>query len=580
MPNLDPLETRPWLKSYDAEVPHHLDYEEMPLFEFLDRAAANYPDRIAIHFRNWKITYAKLQTMTNAVAANLRAHGVSPGDRISIMLPNLPQTIISFWGALKAGAVVTMTNPLYMEKELVHQVADSGAKFMIVLDHLWPKIEKLRDKLAISKYFITRVSDCLGFPLNLLYSYKAKRDGLPREAPYDSLHVFPWKPLLKKKKFLPLKAINPRRDLALLQYTGGTTGISKGVMLTHFNLVANVQQCRTMLHALRKDGGQESMMGLLPYFHVYGLTICLLLGTSIAAKHIPYPRFSPKDILESIHKLRPTIFPGAPSIYLSLIQQKDVGNYDLSSIRYCVSGSAPMPVEGMKRFKELTNAEIIEGYGLTEASPVTHLNPITKPRKPGAIGLPFPDTEARLVDMVLGDLNMPAGRFGELLIRGPQVMKGYWNRPDETANALRNGWLYTGDVAIMDEDGYFSIVDRKKDMILIGGYNVYPREIDEVLMEHPKVLEAVAIGIPHPTRGETIKAYVVVKPGETLDKGELLGYCRQKLANYKIPKQVEFRDQLPKTVVGKVLRRELRVEEEEKMKPVSTLEQPAPNAQD
>lgn len=562
----DALDPRPWLKHYDPEVPQRINYEEIPIYEYLDRAAAQHPRRLAIHFRNWKINYKELKELTDAMAANLRSHGVSPGDRVSIMLPNLPQTVISFWAVLKAGAIVVMTNPLYMEKELVHQMNDSGAKFLITLDHLWPKIEKLRDKMHLSKCFITRIPDCLAFPFNLLYGYKAKRDGLPLQVPYDGLHVFPWKPLIQGKKRLPPRPVNPRRDLALLQYTGGTTGVSKGVMLTHFNIGANVQQASTMLHGIKKFKGQHSFLGLLPYFHVYGLTVCLLLATTIAAKMIPFPRYVPKDILDSINKLKPTIFPGAPSIYISLMQQKDIAKYDLTSIMYCVSGSAPMSVDGMKRFRDLTNAEIIEGYGLTEASPVTHLNPLNGLRKPGTIGIPFPDTEARIVDMLVGDLDMPPGKIGELLIKGPQVMKGYWNRPDETASAVRNGWLYTGDIAMMDEDGYFSIVDRKKDMILTGGYNVYPREIDEVLLEHPKILEAVAIGVPHASRGEVIKAYVVVKPGEKLDKAEVIGFCRQKLANYKVPKTLEFRDALPKTIVGKVLRRELRAQEDEKMK--------------
>ncbi len=557
---------RTWFKSYDPNVPRHINYDEIPLFELLDRAAKENPRRTAIVFRNWKISYAKLKKLTEIAAANLRAHGISQGDRVSIMLPNLPQTIITYWAALKAGAVVVMTNPLYMEKELVHQIADSGARYMITLDHLWPKLDALQDKLHIKKYFITSISDCLSFPLNKLYRFKAKRDGLNLDVPYaQDKGVIRWSTLLKGREKIRIVPPHPREDLALLQYTGGTTGISKGVMLTHYNLTVNVQQCCAMLHSLGKMGRKESMMGLLPYFHVYGLTVCLNFATAIGATLIPFPRYVPKDMLQGINKLKPTIFPGAPSVYLSLMQQKDIGNYDLSSIDYCISGSAPMPVEGIKRFKELTNAEIIEGYGLTEAAPVTHLNPLEGKRKPGSIGLPFPDTDVRIVDMELGTVELPPGKIGEMVIKGPQVMKGYWNRPDDTASTLRNDWLYTGDIACMDEEGYFTIVDRKKDMVLCGGYNVYPREIDEVLHEHPKVKEAVAVGIPHHSRGEILKAYVVPVDGEELDKSEIIAFCRQKLANYKVPKQVEFRASLPKSIVGKVLRRELRLEEEQKL---------------
>ncbi len=556
---------RPWYTSYDKEVPRHIAYEEVSLCHYLDRAAEKYPHRTAIIFRNWKISYGALRVMAEKMAANLRAQGISQGDRVSIMLPNLPQTIISFWAVLKAGAIVIMTNPLYMERELLHQISDSGAKYMISLDLLWPKLDNLRDKLGIRKFFITRISDCLGFPLNLLYNVKASREARDKKISFDDKQLVPWKSLLKGRKRCNIVSSHPREDIALLQYTGGTTGISKGVMLSHYNLAVNVQQCHSMLHELGSaDRKPEILLGLLPYFHVYGLTVCLTFGTAIGATLIPFPRYVPKDMLDAIHKLKPTIFPGAPSIYLSLMQQKDIAKYDLKSINYCVSGSAPMPMEGMKRFTEMTQATIIEGYGLTEASPVTHLNPLHGEKRQGSIGLPFPDTDVRIVDMELGSVEMPPGKIGEMIVKGPQVMTGYWNRPDETASTLRNGWLYTGDIATMDEDGYFTIVDRKKDMVLCGGYNVYPREIDEVLHEHPKIKEAVAVGIPHHARGEILKVYVVLEDGQKMEKSEVIAYCRQKLANYKVPKQVEFRDSLPKSIVGKVLRRELRSEEERK----------------
>jgi long-chain acyl-CoA synthetase len=351
-------------------------------------------------------------------------------------------------------------------------------------------------------------------------------------------------------------------DTALLQYTGGTTGVAKGCILTHFNIGANMQQCQSMMHTLGKK--QETFLGILPYFHIYGLTTCLTWPTSLGATLAPFPRYVPLDVLKGINKLRPTVFPGAPALYISLLQQKDIDKYDLKSIEVCVSGSAPMPVEYMEQFLAKSGTSITEGYGLTEASPVTHFNPLEGKSKNGSIGLPFPDTDAKIVDMEVGGEPLPPGKRGELVIRGPQVMKGYYNRPDATADVLRNGWLYTGDIATMDEEGYFYIVDRKKDLIISGGYNIYPREIDEVLHSHPKIKEAVSVGIPHEARGEIVKAYVVVQDGEALSRSDVIAYCREKLANFKVPRQVEFRTDLPKTMVGKVLRRALREEEEAK----------------
>jgi long-chain acyl-CoA synthetase len=554
---------RPWLASHDPHVPEKLSYELIPVQTLLDRAARDHPRRLAIHFNNWKITYADLLKRVEAVAANLQMAGLSRGDRVAVMLPNTPQAVISYWAVLKAGGVVVWTNPLYMEKELVHHFTDSGARFLITMDLLWPKLAPLLPRFSLEKVYVTRISDCLRFPLNLFYRIKVRREGMAPEVPYDANTILPWTSLLKSGPSLLEHPVDPADDLALLQYTGGTTGISKGVMLTHANLVVNVQQLVSVLHGIGE--GREIFLGLLPYFHIYGLTVCLNFPTAIGATVAPFPRFSPHDILKSMNRIKPTIFPAAPAIFVALLHQKDIAAYDLSSIRFCISGSAPIPVDVMNRFQRLTGATIIEGYGLTEASPVTHFNPLLGKKVPGSIGLPLPDTDAAIVDMEVGSPVLPPGAIGELVLRGPQVMKGYWNQPDETANVLRNRWLYTGDIATMDEEGYFSIVDRKKDLILCAGFNVYPREIDEVLHEHPKVKEAVAVGVPHPTRGEIIKAYVVPVPGEKLEKSEIIAFCRGKLANYKVPKVVEFRAELPKTMVGKVLRRTLRQEEEDRL---------------
>lgn len=553
---------RIWLQHYDQEVSPNLDYETMPLYDVLERTAAAHPDRQAIVFNNWSITYKKLKNLVDLVSANLKKSGVQPGERVAIMLPNCPQAVIVYWACLRLGAVVVMTNPLYMEKELVHHFNDSQAQTLITLNLLWKRINALRPKLNLRRIFVTSIADGLRFPLNLLYTLKSRREYKLEAIPYDGKTVLPWKHLLRRATIEPPHPVDPRRDLALLQYTGGTTGVSKGVMLTHANLVYNAQQAKAILHSIKDTG--EIMLGLLPFFHIYGLTVCVNFGTIIGSTLVPIAKFVPADVLKTIHKKRPTIFPCAPSIFIALLQQKNLEKYDLSSVRYCISGSAPMPVPVMEKFNSLTGARIVEGFGLTEASPITHLNPLRGKSKNGSIGLPFPDTDAAIVDMEVGSVPLPVGKIGELVVRGPQVMQGYWNRPDETASVLRNGWLYTGDIAYMDEEGYFFIVDRKKDLIITGGYNVYPREIDEVLHEHPAVKEAVSVGIQHPTRGEIIKAYIVPREGQTVTKPEIIAFCREKLANYKVPKQVEFREELPKSIVGKVLRRVIREEEERK----------------
>lgn len=549
---------RLWLNSYDPNVSFHMEYEAVPVFAFLDRSAADVPERTAVVFQNVKISYVRLKERSETLAANLRRLGLQKGDRVGIMLPNLPQTVISYWAVLKAGGVVVMTNPLYMEKELVHQYNDSKCRLLIALDRLWPRIHALEAKLGLEKMIFTSVSDGLAFPLNFLYKVKAKKEGTLVKVPYDRQRIFSWKDGLRRgEPFQPVQ-IDPHRDLALLQYTGGTTGQAKGVMLTHANLAVNVQQCRAVLYEI---GTNEVFLCLLPFFHVYGLTVCLSFPASLGATIAPYPQFVPQEVLKAIDKLKPTIFPSAPAVFNTLLEQKNINRFDLQSIRICVTGSAPMPVDLLKRFKEKTGAEIIEGYGLTEASPVTHFNPLRGKRKIGSIGLPFPDTDSIIVDIETGTGAQPPGTPGELVIKGPQVMQGYLNRPQENQETLRNGWLYTGDIAIMDEEGYFSIVDRKKDLIISGGFNVYPREIEEVLYEHPKILDAACVGIRHRSRGEIIKAYVVPKEGATLDKKEVAGFCRSKLASYKVPRQVEIRQELPKTIVGKVLRRSLKEEQ-------------------
>jgi len=534
------------------------DFAPESLCSMLDRMARTYAWRTAIIFQGRKITYEQMLDIVERMAATLRIAGLHPGDKAAIILPNLPQAVLAFWAVIKAGGVVVMTNPLYMEKELLHQLTDSGAKFVIALDLLWPRLQGLRDQLPVEIYYITRVSDALPFPMSKLYDFQAVYKKTLVEVPFDGKTVCTWASLVSSPVRYVHRAGDPAATLAALQYTGGTTGVSKGVMLSHSNLNVNTEQVKHMLALQASD--PHSILAVLPFFHVYGLTTCLLLPVALGAPAILLPRYVPVKVLELIKKHKPTLFPGAPSIYISLMQQKSMGDYDFSSIRFCVSGSAAMPVDKFEEFTRLTSTTIVEGYGLTEASPVTHLNPINGARN-GSIGRPIPYTEARIVDMEVGTVPVPVGVPGELIVRGPQVMLGYWNKADETAGALRNGWLYTGDIAREDEDGYFYIIDRKKDMCIVGGYNVAPREIDEVLTEYPKVYEAVAVGVPHGTRGEVIKAYIVPKPGETITRQEIISYCRKRLAVYKVPRFVEIRSELPKSAVGKILRRILLAEE-------------------
>lgn len=551
----------PWLKYYDSCVPPTVNVPKQPVYYWLDRAAERMPETTAIIFQNYKLTYRELQKQVEVAAANLRANGIQPGDRVAIMLPNLPQTYVSFWAVAKAGAVVVMTNPLYMENELIHQLNDSGAKCLITADMIWPKIKDLRIRLGVKKYFVTTIADGLRFPQSILFRFKErKRDyGLQ----FDHQSVQPFINLLKGKERLSTPINDPAETLIALQYTGGTTGTPKGAMLTHTNFNANAMQITEALKAgLNKH---HNFLAVLPLFHVYGLSTCLVLPAVVGGSTHIMARFNPIEVLKCIQKNKITLFPGAPSVYIALLQHKDVEKYDLTSLDIAISGSAPMPVEYINMFKKKTGGEIIEGYGLTEATPITNLNPYLGERKAGSIGLPLPSTLCNIVDMELGITPLRPGEPGELIIKGPQVMKGYWKRPDATGNTVRNGWLYSGDIAIMDEQGYVFIVDRKKDMVLVGGYNVYPREVDEVLFAHPKIKEAVSVGVPHKTRGEILKTYIVLKPGEKLSKNDVIAYCRSKLANYKVPKQVEFRDELPKSNVGKILRRTIRKEEEERV---------------
>lgn len=567
----------PWLKNYDRGVPHDLSaFTPANICTLLDYAAAEQPDATAIIFKDYRLTYSQLQRQAEIMAANFALHGIKPGDRVAIMMPNVPQLVPTFWAVLKAGATLVMTNPLYMESEMLHQMTDSGARHLVSIPACWPKLNAMRFRLGVEKFFITDNSDVMRWPQRLLYKFMGKKDSSAPEVEYDNHQVFPYSALLQGTKRLCVPYGDPDEQLALLQYTGGTTGTPKGVMLSHANLSANVEQIVATLQVLRRK--PQVFAGLLPIFHVYGLSTCLLLPTALRAATVVIPRYDPGEFLGLIAKHKISVFPGAPSVYLSLLQHKDFAKYDISSLAYGISGSAPIPAASLKKFQSISNCKLLEGYGLTESSPITHITPAEGMQKFGSIGMPLPGTRARIVDMDVGTLEMPVGEPGELIIKGPQIMSGYYNRPDETAGALRNGWLYTGDIAYMDEDGYFYIIDRKKDMAIVGGFNVYPREIDEVLLSHPGVKEAVSVAVAHPTRGEMLKAFVVPKDGVSLTATEIAGFCRKQLAGYKVPRQVEFRDSLPRAATGKILRRTLQAEEMAKYeaeKAAEAAEQPA-----
>ncbi|MGC8720874.1 MAG: long-chain-fatty-acid--CoA ligase, partial [Thermodesulforhabdaceae bacterium] len=467
-----------WISHYDPGVPRHCTYPDDPLPVILGKNIEKWAHLPATYFYGKTLTYRELWDKIMRFAEALARLGVEKETKVGIMLPNCPQFFIAYYATLWLGAVVVNTNPMYVERELEHQWNDGDVEVAVVLDHLYPKVAAVLDKTPVKKVIVTSLKEALPFPLSLLYPLKAKKQKLFMKVPYSD-KILSFKDLIKSNPPTDRPCPATLDDLAVLQYTGGTTGVAKGAMLTHKNILANVIQMNAWFPDARV--GAERTVGLLPLFHVMGMTVCMnyVLYTGGCACLIP--KFEINDLLRTLNKFKPTLFPGVPTLYVAILNHPDIKRFDLSSVRFCVTGSAPMPVEVMKKFEELTGSIIIEGYGLSEASPITHVNPIHGLRKPGSVGIPVPDTYAKIVDIETGERELPPGEPGELVIKGPQVMKGYWKKPEETKQTLRNGWLHTGDIAIMDSDGYTFIVDRKKDMIIAGGYNIYPREIDEVL---------------------------------------------------------------------------------------------------
>jgi long-chain acyl-CoA synthetase len=547
-----PYAARPWLRHYDYWVRTNLSYPGRPLADILSITAVERPDRPATHFLGAELTFLDLKRRADALAASLARIGIGivKGDRVGIMLPNCPQYIFAAFAVLRLGAIVVNINPSYTARELLTVAKDSGARLIITLDALARLVQAVRAQTSIEQVVVTSLAE---------YSAAAA----PPPALEGSLTLAellaPAKP-----SDIPRVAIDPH-DVAVLQYTGGTTGTPKGAMLTHRNIWANVVQTESWTNPSYAINGNERYLVVIPYFHIYAFTVCMMVGLRIGALQILHPKYDPDQVLTSIRDLRPTYVPAVPTVFVSLLNHPDVADYGLERVRLFNSGGAPCPIEVMEEFERRTGRPLNEGYGLSETSPVTHSTPQLARRKMGTIGLPFPDTDMKIVDLESGTRELAVGEAGELCISGPQVMKGYWNKPDETAYALREHadgriWFHTGDVARMDDDGYTSIVQRKKDMIIVDGYNVYPSDVESVLYMHPAVRLAAVIGIPDPYHGEVVKACVALKPHATASVDELLAHCRESLTEYKLPHAIEIRDTLPMSAVGKILYRVLREE--------------------
>jgi long-chain acyl-CoA synthetase len=559
----DPYAARPWLSSYPPGIPADIPLPSVSLPGLVGEAARRFPNRAALIFavapgveRRW--TYEALWRDSGRFASFLVSRGFQKGDRLALYLPNCPQYVLAYLAALRLGLTVVQVSPLYLGQDLVFPLKDSGARGLVTLDILSHHLERVRGEVDLPTVVVGTLREVSPWWARPLVDRTLRRQGQDPSPP----RAMPWIPFaegLRPRPSVPEPDLDPAKDVAVFQYTGGTTGRPKAAMLTHRNLVANALQCRAWFP--EGEGQAVRVLAVIPFFHVYGMTVALNYPLSIGATLIVNPqRPEPGLLLKLIDRYRPHQLPGVPAMYNALIHHPDVGRYDLRTIQTCLSGSAPLPVEVAKRFEELTGGHLVEGYGLSEASPVTHANPIQGPVRRGSVGLPLPSTQARIVDLEDPARIVPLGETGELSVRGPQVMLGYWNQPEETASVLRDGWLLTGDVARMDAEGYTYIVDRKKDLILVGGFNVYPREVEEVLYQHPGVAEAAVVGVPDPERGEVVKAFVVPKPGVTLTEREMIDFVRERIAHFKAPRTIEFRSSLPKSLVGKVLRRELRAE--------------------
>ena len=564
------LSSRPWIRFYEEGVPAELTIPDASLTWLLDHTVNCYPGQTASIYYGTKLSYAQLSSLANRFAIGLQKLGIQKGDRVAIALPNIPQYPIAFYGALRAGAVVVPTNPLYTEREMQHQMADSGARILVMMDDFYPTVRNVRANTALEHIILTSPADYLPPLLHTLYPLSQRGAKHPepklteKELHEDkTLHVM--SEMLQSHthkgavEVFNLPVPTSGDDLAVLQYTGGTTGLSKGAMLTHRNLLANALQTRNWTPKARD--AKEITLCVAPFFHSYGLTVGMNLSIYAAATMVLLPRFKADDVVKTIRQYRPTLLPGIPTMYLAIMREAAKHPEYLSSIKYCISGASALPAKIQADFEAMTHGKLVEGYGLSEAAPVTHCNPLDEHCRNGSIGLPLPNVEAAILDQKTAEL-LPPGKEGEIVVKGPNIMKGYWNREEENKAIFINGWMRTGDIGKMDADGYFYVVDRAKDMIIASGFNVYPREVEEVLFQHPSVLEAAVAGTPDEYRGETVAAFIVLKPGIAANdetRQRIIAYCKQNLAAYKVPKIVEFRATLPKSLIGKVLRRELKI---------------------
>ena len=539
---------KPWSKNWPKGVPQSIDYPNISIYDMLKRSTDKAPNSTAIIFRNNQITYEKLDDTVSRFGAALQELGIRKGDRIALYLPNTPQFVIAYFGALQVGAVVVACSPLYRDKELTRIINDSDSRVLVYLDQLEPYVKSIQQRTKLDHFIITCLNE---FEVEETVETKIK--------PGTSSHVSLKQLIRSTRDKATLPFLDPTEDVALFQYTGGTTGVPKAAMLTHRNLVVNAIQFASWLYMQDRDVN----LSILPFFHIYGMTAALNSPVYTSSKLILIP--DPRDtssLVDAIDRYEPTIFCGVPASYIALMNYPNIKQHKIRSIRACISGASPLPQEVQRQFEELTGGRLVEGYGLTEAGPVTHVNPLDDPEKnrPGSIGIPISDTTCKIVDAETGDRDLPPMEEGELVVKGPQVMLGYWRMTDETKLVLRDGWLFTGDIATMDKDGYFRIVDRKKDVINVSGFKVWPREVEEALYEHPAIKEAAAVPIPDIESGERVKAFVVLNDNfkGKVSVSEIIAFCNERLAAYKIPRIVEIREALPKTQVGKILRRELK----------------------
>ncbi len=550
---------RPWFNNYVGDTPREINIPKGPLWQGLDDAVKNYPDNLAIYYEGVEITYRELGELVDRAAYGFTKLGVKKGDIVALMLNNCPQFIISYFGALKCGATIVPVNPLAMPKELRSYLQDSGAKTIIVLNFFYRVVEAVRNETNLENVIVTAGWDMMSKMKQILAPKLAYRKEMKEVPPLrNGDHIWnDW--MANTLPEAPSVTIDSVNDIAVYQFTGGTTGVPKAAMLTHDNLKANCEQCSAWMEWIA-ERGKESFVAALPLQHIFGQTISMNLAISWGSTIVLIPNARDiKHVLELIDRTKPTFFPIVSTLAISIYSHPEVDKYDITSLKLSIAGAMTLPPEVTRRFEEETNSIIIEGFGLSEASPVTHANPLDKDlRKIGSIGLPFPSTDCKIVDLEDQSKDLPIGEIGELAVKGPQVMQGYHNRPDETADVLKDGWLFTGDIAKMDEEGWTYIVDRKKDVINASGYKVWPNEVEEILFEHPKIRETAVIGIPDEARGETVKAFIVLEPGETLTIEEIRTFSKEKMAVYKVPTDIEFVKTLPKSQIGKVLRRELR----------------------